>query len=483
MDKITDTYSRHAEQHPARPAIVIDGKTIFYREWDKLVLQTAVAFSKESAVHRRVAIFLPNGHLFLQVFAGASAAGWASVVGDMRWKQEEMEERLHETAPDLIVADESMKKKLQHQSAKIIFSGEISEWLLAEKEWQPEETNNSTFYIGFTSGTTGKPKAFARSHRSWVESFRCNRTDLAMTGEEHVLLPGSFVNSTFLYGALSTLYLGGTVYILKKFSTARMIDVITDYPISTVYVVPTMVQALINEGWEDKLRVTFLSTGAKLLSSVKRTIKKNFPNTSIYEFYGASELSYITVLKEKEQAEYGDSVGRAVHNAEIIIRGEDGKEVPPGETGILYVKSKMLFDKYLNNEEETEKVFDGEWATVHDIAKKDKDGFIYILGRKNDMILYGGMNIYPQEVEKVLKKIAGVEEAVVFGVKDPYWGEKVAACIKGNVSVKSLQAYCLKYLTAYKTPRIWRKFDCFPYTSSGKISRKELRRWLEAEQA
>ncbi|UOQ50415.1 AMP-binding protein [Gracilibacillus caseinilyticus] len=483
MNKITDPYDQHAKQHPDRPAIIIDGMTIFYREWAKLVLQTAAAFSQESSVHQRVAIFLPNGHLFLQVFAGASTAGWASIVGDMRWKQEEMEERLHETAPDIIVADESMRKYLHNQPAKIILSGEISEWLFHENECQPDETDNPSFYIGFTSGSTGKPKAFSRSHRSWVESFQCNRTDLSMTGEEHVLLPGSFVNSTFLYGALSTLYLGGTVYILRKFSTGRVMDVMRHYPISIMYAVPTMIQALINGGWEEKSRVTFLSTGAKLLPSVKHMVKKKFPYASIYEFYGASELSYITVLKEQEQAEYGDSVGKAVHNVEIIIRGEDGNEVPPNEKGILYVKSKMLFDKYLDNGEETEKVFDGEWATVHDIAKKDKDGFIYILGRQNDMILYGGMNIYPQEIEKVLKKIKGVEEVVVFGVNDEYWGEKVAACIKGDVTVKSLQAYCLEHLTAYKIPRIWRKFDRFPYTSSGKVSRKELRKWLEAEQA
>lgn len=481
--KITGTYSQHAEQHPDRPAIVTDDKTILYREWERIVRRTAAAFSQESAVHQRVAIFLPNGHLFLQIFAGASAAGWTSVVGDIRWKQQETELRLNETQPDIIVADESMKGLFQSQSARVIFSGEIGEWTLNQREWQLEEKDNPPFYIGFTSGSTGQSKAFTRSHRSWVESFRCNQVDLEMTAEEHVLISGSFVNSTFLYGALSTLYIGGTVYILKKFSTSRLISVMEHYPISIVYVVPTMIQALINEDWKGKQRVTFISTGAKLLSSVKNRIKVNFPHASFYEFYGASELSYITVLKENEQLVYGDSVGKAFHNVEINIRREDGKEAPPGEAGVLYVKSNMLFDGYLNNKEETENVFDGEWATVHDIAKKDKNGFVYILGRRNDMILYGGMNIYPQEIEKVLKKLEGVKEAVVFGVKDEYWGEKMAACIKGEVTIRALKAYCLDHLTAYKIPRIWRKVDSFPYTTGGKISRKELRKRLEDEKA
>ncbi|GEN45714.1 AMP-binding protein [Alkalibacillus haloalkaliphilus] len=478
---ITDSYAQHAEKHPSRPAIVTDDKTIYYREWEKIVRQTASAFSKEPAVHNRVAVFLPNGHLFLQVFAGASAAGWANVVGDMRWSQLEIETRLKEVEPDLIVADESMKDVFQNQDAKVIFSGEISEWVHNQDEWQSSEKANTPFYIGFTSGSTGQPKAFVRSHQSWVESFQCNQVDLGMTSEDQVLIPGSFVNSIFIYGALSTLYIGGTVYILNKFSTSRLMSVLEDNPISVVYVVPTMIHALINEGWKSVQQLTFISTGAKLLPSVKNEVKEHFPHASIYEFYGASELSFITVLNNDDQMTYADSVGKAFHNVEIKICGDDGKEVPSGEAGVLYVRSKMLFDGYLNNEEETDNVFDGEWATVHDIAKKDENGFIYILGRKNDMILYGGINIYPQEIEEVLKGIESVEEVAVFGAKDAYWGEKVAAYIKGDVTIRELKSYCLDYLPAYKIPRIWRKVDHFPYTSGGKISRKEIKKWLEEE--
>src|SRR5699024_11007951 len=122
----------------------------------------------------------------------------------------------------------------------------------------------------------------------------------------------------------------------------------------------------------------------------------------------------------------------------------------------------------------TKKVLHGEWATVYDVAKKDKDGFVYMLGRENEAILYGGMTIYPQEIEVVLKKVKGVEEAVVFSIKDDYWGEKIAACIKGNVTERTLKTYCLHHLTNYKIPRIWRKIDSIPYTASGKVSRKEL---------
>ncbi|GGC78063.1 acyl-CoA synthetase [Thalassobacillus devorans] len=479
---ITDPYPLHASRQPDRPAIITEDETILYRDWESMVRLTAAAFSQEPATHHRVAIFLPNGHLFLQVFAGACAAGWASIVGDMRWKQGEIDERLRQTQPDIIIADESIKDSFHTHSIKVIFSEEIKDWIRHRNEWHADHPSNPPFYIGFTSGSTGQPKAFIRSHQSWVESFRCNQEDLGLAESDHVLIPGSFVNSTFLYGALSTLYIGGTVYLLKKFAPGRLIQAFHQYPISVVYTVPTMIQALLDEDWKEDQEVTFISTGAKLLSSVKKTMKRNFPHASLFEFYGASELSFVTVLKENEQTAHGDSVGRPVHNVDMVIRREDGREARPNEAGILYVKSPMLFDGYLNDKEENQNAWDGEWATVHDLVKKDKNGFVYVIGRKNDMILYGGINIYPQEIEKVLKKMDNVEEAVVCGVNDPYWGEKIAACIKGDVSITALKSHCLKQLTPYKIPRIWKKVTHFPYTSGGKIARKEVRKWLEVEQ-
>ena len=266
--------------------------------------------------------------------------------------------------------------------------------------------------------------------------------------------------------------------MLKKFNTTRFMFYLQTYPISTIYVVPTMLQALIEEGYTYDQPVRILSTGAKWLPNTKEEMRKQFPNASFYEFYGSSELSYVTVLKNDEQREFPDSVGRAFHNVELSIRNQEGQEVSVGEEGILYVKSKMHFDGYINNEEETNKVLQGEWATVYDMAKRNEEGYVYILGRQNDMILYGGINIYPQEIEQVLKKCEGVEDAVVLGIKDEHWGEKVAACIKGDVSLDTLKRYCLAHLSAYKVPRLWKKTEAFPYTSGGKISRQEVRKWF-----
>lgn len=478
--KITSTYSTYAELDSKRPAIITDEESVLYGEWLDLVKRTATSFFREAQETKRVALFLPNGRLFLQLFAGACEAGWASIVGDMRWKKQEIEERIQQTSPDLIIADERLKGFFQKQRTPIIYSDEVENWIGARCD-SPHSDANVPFYIGFTSGSTGKPKAFVRSHASWIESFRCNQVDLGMTEKDHVLIPGSFVNSTFLYGALSTLFLGGTIYVLKKFSPARLTNVLEHYPISHVFVVPTMINALLKEEYQETKDITFISTGAKWLPRMKEKMHLQFPNADFYEFYGSSELSYISVLKNNEQIEYADSVGRAFHNVEVSIRDEKGKEVSTGEEGVLFVKSNMLFDGYIDQKEETKKVLQGDWATVYDVAKMNEEGYIHILGRKNDMILYGGINVYPHEIEQALIKCDGVEEVVVLGINDEYWGEKIAACIKGNVSVASLKNYCLHTLSSYKIPRVWRKIEQFPYTTGGKISRQEVRKWLEKD--
>lgn len=476
--KITSTYKHYAEVTPNKPAIVTEHTSLSYKDWYETVQHVARAFQGEKAENRRVALFLPNDVEFLQVFAGASEAGWASIVCDRRWKAAEIAGRMEQTEPDLVIADVKMKRKLNHLSIKVIYSDELEQWMDSKIDTYNQEEAGA-FYIGFTSGSTGTPKAFIRSHASWIESFTCNRVDLGFTAEEHVLIPGSFVNSTFLYGALSALYDGATIYLLRKFSPTGINRYLEAYPITIIYVVPTMIQALIETNQTVNQHVTIISTGAKLLPSVKRNLRELYQNAKVHEFYGTSELSYITLLKDDDGEQFDASVGRPFYNVEVQIRKENGEEADLNEEGILYVKSGMIFDRYINNPTETSKVRNGEWATVSDIAKMDEDGYIYILGRKNDMILSGAYNIYPQEIEKVLREYHGVEEAAVVGVKDNYWGEKVAAFVQGDVSIQELKSYCLRNLSIYKIPRVWKKVNSFPLTTGGKISRRKLKESLE----
>ncbi len=203
------------------------------------------------------------------------------------------------------------------------------------------------FYMGFTSGTTGDPKAFIRSHNSWLASFDCTQIDFQLDENDHVLIPGALIHSHFLYGVISTLYLGGTVYLLEKFSPNRTLSLIETHPITVVYLVPTMIAALLMEEHSIEKPVKFLSSGAKWEDHSKQHLQTMFPHFSMVEFYGASELSFITVLTNADNERKPGSVGRPCHNVEIQIRQDNSEPAKPMETGKIYVRSNMLFNGYL----------------------------------------------------------------------------------------------------------------------------------------
>ncbi|HZG70344.1 MAG TPA: hypothetical protein VEY51_02325, partial [Chondromyces sp.] len=157
------------------------------------------------------------------------------------------------------------------------------------------------------------------------------------------------------------------------------------------------------------------------------------------------------------------------------VRGAAGEVLPPGEAGTIYVKSSMLFSGYIMDSM-LENVQDADgWVTVHDAGYLDEDGFLYLVGREKNMIISGGINIFPEEIEAVVKKHPNVTEAVVVGMPDSYWGEVLLAFYSGQVAPAELKRHCRQYLSAYKVPRIWKRIDSFPYTSSGKVARQKLK--------
>ncbi|MBE3102852.1 MAG: AMP-binding protein, partial [Bacilli bacterium] len=254
--------------------------------------------------------------------------------------------------------------------------------------------------------------------------------------------------------------------------------------ITTLYVVPTMFASLVKElgKGDGRQKITrLISSGAKWEEGLKQKVRNQFQEAQLYEFYGASELSFVTYLDNQGNIQKPGSVGKPFHNVEISIR-KDGREVTLGEVGLLYVKSDMVFIEYYQNYAETNRVFDNGWATVGDLAKQDEEGYLTILGRENNMIITGGLNVYPEEIESVLLQMLEIEEVIVLGIPDDYWGEKIHAIVKikeGQTLKKQvITSYCRKQLANYKVPRTYHFLDSFPYTSNGKIARGELKELL-----
>jgi long-chain acyl-CoA synthetase len=484
MGNITETYETSAKIFPNKIAIHSNHQQINYQKWSELVNQTANWLHSLHSENKTIGILLPNGLPFLQLFAGASKAGWIAVPYDLKWKTTELEKRVKLSNPSIIVTTREIYDQIKHIIPTVTSLDdslrEISRFEVNINRYTQE---NSPFYIGFTSGTTGNPKAFVRSQDSWMASFDCNRFDFEINESDHVFIPGALIHSHFLYGAISTLYLGGTVYLLDKFSPAEGHSWIQTYPITTMYVVPTMIEAFLKQGIQINKSIKILSSGAKWSERSKLEIYHIFPNITMYEFYGASELSFISVLHDRDGMQKAAAVGKPCYGVEVQIRLQDQGLAKTNEIGKIYVRSRLIINGYIEHGGRTvHSIRDGEgWATVHDMGYFDKDGYLYISGREQNMILYGGINIFPEEIEKVISLHPDVEEVAVIGLPDSYWGQVVAAAVKGKVSPLELKRLCKKYLSSYKIPRKWFFLSEMPYTTSGKIARAELIKQTESK--
>ena len=226
---------------------------------------------------------------------------------------------------------------------------------------------------------------------------------------------------------------------------------------------------------------TLISGGAPLHTPTKLKIKELFTNAELNEFYGSTELGVSTCLRDADQLRKVRCVGKPGHDLELKLFDQDGYEVKPGENGILYSRGLGGFRGYWNNEEATKEAFLGdEWATVGDIARQDEEGYYYIVDRLKDMIITGGVNVYPVEIEGVLVQMEGVRDAAVIGVPDQQWGEAIKAIIvkdPGNtVTEESIITYCREKLAKFKVPKSVNFVESIPRTLTGKILKKDLRK-------
>ncbi|EJR65283.1 hypothetical protein IIO_01467 [Bacillus cereus VD115] len=478
---IIKEYKKHASLQPNKIAIKENDRALTYKEWFESVCKVANWLRATESKNKTIAIVLENRMEFLQLFAGAAMAGWVCVPLDVKWKKDELKERLAISNPDMVVTERYKLNDISDEEGRVIAIDEwkqiIENYLLTD--YHGENVQNSPFYMGFTSGSTGKAKAFLRAQQSWVHSFDCNINDFHMRKEDSILIAGTLVHSLFLYGAISALYVGQTVHVMRKFIPDQVLNKLETENMSVIYTVPTMLESLYKENRIIENKMKIISSGAKWEAEAKEKIKSIFPYAKKYEFYGASELSFVTALVDEESEKKPNSVGKPCHNVQVRICNEAGKEVQLGEIGIVYVKSNQFFMGYILDGVLVPELTEDGWMTVHDVGYQDEEGFIYIVGREKNMILFGGINIYPEEIESVLYTHQAVEEIVVVGVKDSYWGEKPVAIVKGSATKQQLKSFCLQRLSSFKIPKEWHFVDEIPYTNSGKIARNAAKSMIE----
>ena len=343
----------------------------------------------------------------------------------------------------------------------------------------------------YTSGTTGKPKGALRSAGANPETGAALMQLIGYVPDDVYLTTGPLYHSGPLGFMGIVQLLGGTVIVQRHFDAEDWLRLVDRHKVTTTFSAPTPVRRVVDLPAEVRQRYDYSSMKRLIANAapwpfeLKRKYVEAFGDDSLFEVYGSTELSVNTILLPDEQMRKPGSCGRPAPLVEIALFDEDGNRVTePMQPGELYVRSKAVFDTYWKAEEKFEASKREDYLTVGDIAYFDEEGFFYICDRKNDMIISGGMNIYPAEIEAVLVAHPAVADAAVFGIPSDEWGESVHAAITlyegQGATDEEIQAFAREHLASYKVPRSFSRMEEIPRSASGKILKKELRApWWE----
>ncbi|WP_018393371.1 AMP-binding protein [Bacillus sp. 37MA] len=461
MMNITSTYPLRAQTCPEPFFVKTKEQTFTYKEWEDMTKRAAGWLLSVGHPGETIALTALNRWEVLVIFCGAARAGWTFMPLDPRMTKAEREERLRLAAPKLFIGKDSLAK-----IGQLIMNTEPTDFCSDDEE--------AIFYSGFTSGSSGVPKQFGRSHRSWIKSFEAGLTDFLLTGEETAIIAGPIHHSLFLYGAAFALYTGQRLILHEKFWPHHITQTLKETPSFVMYAVPTMLESLMKTNDIEGKGFVFLS-GAGWTAERKQQWVTQYPNAALYEFYGASELSFVSYMTPKDYNHKPSSSGKLSTGVEIEIR-HGSQVLPAGETGTVYVKSSMLFSGYAKDDSYEMNIEEDGFYTVGDAGYMDEDGYLHIIGREQFMMISGGVNVYPEEVERVILKYAGVKEAAVTSIHDIHLGERIVCLYTGRIDPIRLKAYTKAYLSIEKMPRKWARVDSLPHTTNGKIARNELKK-------
>ncbi|WP_024520205.1 AMP-binding protein [Bradyrhizobium sp. Tv2a-2] len=502
--------SAHARLAPYRLGTRDLERSMTFAQWNDRSCRLANALlGLGLAKGDRVAILAYNCVEWSEIFAATAKAGLVALPINFRLVGKEVEFIVNNAeAAAVIVQDElvgvveEIRGSLPIKADRFIHFGtkqcpagyrEYEEFLLAgaARETGQQVALSDPWTLMYTSGTTGNPKGVVRSHRSSVLLSMVTEIELGLHRNDGALLvmPMCHANSLNFFGAFG--YCGGvnSIYSRKSFDPEHAVKTLAEAGSTFTSLVPTHYIMMLGLPQSVRAKYNFDAVTKLMISSAparpetKGEVMEMFPNSGLFELYGATETGWVTMLHPHEQFTKLGSVGReCVGAAPIKLLDEAGNEVPDGQTGELFSCNAHTFDCYWRLPEKTQQAFRGDYCSVGDMARRDADGYIHLSDRKSNMIISGGENIYPSEVEALVGAHPLVKDVAVIGLPDDKWGESVHAVVvlheAASVTESDLAAWSKERMAGFKRPRSYKFIseDEMPRNATGKVLHRELKK-------
>ena len=496
----SQVYRIHAANTPGKPALKWRDETISFGELDRRIDAIAQALVRRGFGRgTSVLLMMKNRPEFIEAATGVSRMGgaavavsWRSTANELVYLASHCGARAIVVEADLWPAVEEAKKQLPNVETIFTVGGHapgavrFEELLDGTARFdEPEGAAEEAAVVIYTSGTTGKPKGAVRKFPK--EALPAVMRIIAETpmrvDDIHLVVCPLYHSTAFAFVTFAHL-LGATAVILDEFKPEPFLQAIEHYGVTQTALVPTMLHRVLALGDEtlDKyttrsLRAIF-SLGAPLPGPLAIETMDHFGDI-LYNLYGATEIGLVTIAKPVDLRAAPGTIGQVIPGNEIRLLDDAGSEVRPGSVGELYVRNKMLVAGYHKDAEATRSSMKDGFFSVGDLARCDRDGRYFIEGRKRDMVISGGVNVYPAEVEGVLEQHPALAEVAVIGVEDAEWGERVRAFVVRrpgqHVDEGELKSWTRERLAGPKVPRDFVFLDMLPRNPTGKVLKRELR--------
>jgi fatty-acyl-CoA synthase len=495
-------YRIHAKNSPSKPALIWRGRTTTWAELDSRIDRFASGLLRRGVGRKQSLIVMMKnrqemvelGTAAVRAKAATVAISWRSTAKELVYLANHSRAKGMVIEPELLHVYEQAKSELRPDFLVLVAGTEAPSGMTALDDLLDEEPDkidsvaadeDDGATIIYTSGTTGKPKGAVRKYPkdTMFAAFRFINETPMRVDDVHLVTAPLYHSTAFGFLALSHI-LGNTAVIMDHFDPEQFLVLVDKYRVSTAAVVPTMLHRVLELPEQTRrkydtrsLRALF-SGGAPLPAPVALDFMDAFGDV-VFNFYGATETGLVTLAKPQDLRHAPGTIGKSIPGNEIRLLDDDKRDVGEGQVGELFVKNKLLVAGYHDDDNATnESMVDG-FFSVGDLARRDRDGNYFIEGRKRDMVISGGVNVYPAEVEGVLESHPDISEVAVVGVPDREWGERVRAFVvrrEGSaLDEGTLKLFAKERLAGPKVPRDFVFIEALPRNPTGKVLKRELR--------